>query len=208
MSRIWVGFMKRWLGDSSWVRGMWVVKLGNTISVCDVWLSLPVYLLLCHTVQLFFLHNHCTPCVPLPLMPPSQLPGECGFRQSWDMLSRESSSCIYHIFYHIFSYGCQCSPIPLPFSFVLSLLLSLSPFPSRVQLPVSRPLCLNSINSQRNLFASEYQSACLCVPYLCMQALSTLCKCVMYCIVCICQCSVCVFVQASFVLSFSLSLPL
>lgn len=29
---------------------MWVVKLGNVISICDVWLSLSVYHLLYHTV--------------------------------------------------------------------------------------------------------------------------------------------------------------
>lgn len=75
-----------------------------------------------------------------------------------------------------------------------------------VQLPVSRPLCLNSINSQRTPLASEYQSACLCILYVCVRAESTLCKCVqisnfLHCLHmsldCVCSCM-------SFVLSCSL----
>lgn len=124
-------------------------------------------------------------CVFTPVISPSKLPGECGSRQTHDMLSWGSFSCLYHMFssfVHAFSYVCQRPPILLPFSVALSLLLFLSwLFPSRVQLPVSRPQCLNSINSQRTLFASEYQSACVGVLYLCMQALSTLCKCVQVC---------------------------
>lgn len=90
----------------------------------------------------------------------------------------------------------QFSPLPSSFYvyfhvwelFFFSLLSSQSvflspPFPSRVRHLVSRPPCLNSINSQRTLFASEYQSACVCVwvLYLCRQTLSTLCKCVHVC---------------------------
>lgn len=89
-----------------------------------------------------------------------------------------------HIF--LILYLCRCSQT------------SLTPSSSiQAAASVSRPLCLNSINSQRTLFASEYQSACVCVPYPRMQALNTLCECVQVCNVlrclhasmeCVCGC--------------------
>lgn len=142
-----------------------------------MWLSLSVYLLLCHTALYFFSTTITLLCF-LPLECPhlSCLANVALVRVK--TLAKDHPPTSITFFPHVLSYLCQCSLVFFPFSSVLSLLLSFSPCPSRVQLPVSRPPCLNSINSQRTPFVFECQSACVCVLYLRMQALSTLCKCV------------------------------
>lgn len=193
---------------------MWVGKWGNKISVCDVWLifflSLPS--ILWYSCFLFF------STVIAPLCSFSLLCLHLSILAIWLwtelILSKDHPPTSTTFFLTYFTYSQMHASAHwffVSFILYLSLFPSLSSCSSRVQLPVSGPLCLNSINSQRTCYASVYQSACMCVLYLCMQALSTLCKCtslkcgVMSVYASVVSLSLSVCVHMSFVFCFSLS---
>lgn len=167
-------------------------------------------LLFYFVIQQFFPRNNCTPMI---------FPLRWADWRIWLVTFKTlSCSCLNHIFFTSLHILMWMRKLPnsslLPFC---SLTPSLYPFPSWVQLPVSRPSRRNSINSQRTLFASEFRSACVCTCIsVCLLSiwafkLWALCasvhKSVMCCVVVLCQCSVCVFVHVSIVLFFSSLIP-
>lgn len=155
----------------------------------------------------FILHNHCTPVFFTPRTPPSKLPGDCGFRQSLDMLSRGSSSCLYHIFPLTSARILICMPMLPNSSSFLFFLLPLPP-PLRAEYGFqSQGPCVSTPLTLREPCLRLSTRVHVCVFSICACELRALCvsvyKSVIFCVVCICHCSVCSCM--SFVLFFSLS---
>lgn len=132
---------KRGVSDSSWMKGVLAMKLGISVLSSNMWRALPVYFCLSHRGGFLFFHLYtlhaCFSLARAPLIP---LP----------------ASLVFSAFFQCESH--MNAGVPHP-----SFLFFFSSLARWVQLPVSRPLCLNSINFSQNLvciWAAECTRVC------------------------------------------------
>lgn len=174
------------------MRDMWVVKVGNPISLCDVWLSLSLCLpstlsyscfflskitaLLCFFfVFLLLLCLHLSCLVNVTSNRVQTCPAEDHHPDSAAFLSPLT---------------CPRIPTRVPkqpdsssFPFCSPALASspLCHFRAECCFQSQGPGVSTPLTLGEPCLRLEYQSACVCVLRLCMRALSTLCKCVRVC---------------------------